>query len=321
MNFYPVMAYLRHRLYANSSAGHGVHSPFIYDFLTTVLRNKTSGDVVSHIESLRREMTSDKRIINVTDLGAGSLKKRGAERRVAEIAGSASLPVRYAEQLARIAGSMEHRAWSTGQAVWSMEQRAESEEQRAESEEQRAESKEQRGESEEQRAGITDHPQAGSPLKAEHGIFLELGTSLGISTLAIALAVPGRRVVSVEGCPEQSKIARTNLEQHGAVNTEVLNMGFTDALKKLRADDEKVIFAFIDGDHRGEALVSYVKSVSRLGDEMIIVADDIHLSKDMYRGWRMIIESGMAEASVESNRFGILFMRSSLTPGRYKVWC
>ncbi len=314
MNFYPVMAYLRHRLSASSIAGHGVHSPFIYDFLTTVLRNKTSGDVVSHIESLRREMITDRRVIDVTDLGAGSLKKKGAERNVAEIAGSASLPVRYAGQLARIAGSMEHRAWSTGYGAPSLEQRAESIEHRGESKEQRAESNE-------QGAGNREHAPAGSALKGEHGVFLELGTSLGISTLAIALAVPGRRVVSVEGCPEQAAIARTNLERHGAVNAEVLNMGFTDALQKLRADDVKVIFAFIDGDHRGEALMSYVKAVSRLGDEMIIVADDIHLSKDMYRGWRMITESGMAEASMETNRFGILFMRSSLTQGRYKVWC
>ena len=60
MNFYPVMARLRHRLNAGGTAGHGVHSPFIYDFLTTVLRNKTPGDIVNHIESLRREMTHDK---------------------------------------------------------------------------------------------------------------------------------------------------------------------------------------------------------------------------------------------------------------------
>ncbi|MBE0666817.1 MAG: hypothetical protein IH593_03995 [Bacteroidales bacterium] len=137
MNFYPVMAYLRHRLSASSIAGHGVHSPFIYDFLTTVLRNKTSGDVVSNIESLRREMITDRRIIDVTDLGAGSLKKKGAERSVAEIAGSASLPVRYAGQLARIAGSMEHRAWSTGYGAPSIEQAAMSKEQRAKSNEHR----------------------------------------------------------------------------------------------------------------------------------------------------------------------------------------
>ncbi|HUW92531.1 MAG TPA: class I SAM-dependent methyltransferase [Bacteroidales bacterium] len=285
MNFYPVMARLRHRLNAGGTAGHGVHSPFIYDFLTTVLRNKTPGDIVNHIESLRREMTHDKSLVTVTDLGSGSLKMKGAERRVADIARHAALPLHEASLLARIAGSMEHRVWSIGQGAWGKE-----------------------------------HGAGSMELKAEQGIFLELGTSLGISTLAIALAAPGRRVVTIEGCPQLSGIAKTNLEHYSAHNTEVMNMEFSTALKELRGEDTKVTFAFIDGNHSGEALVDYVRIISRMGDEMIIVADDIHLNREMYRSWKMIAESGVAEASIETNRFGILFRRDSLTPGRYRIW-
>jgi predicted O-methyltransferase YrrM len=154
----------------------------------------------------------------------------------------------------------------------------------------------------------------------EKGIFLELGTSLGISTLAIALAAPGRSVVTVEGCPQISEIARTNLKRHGAQNVTVMNMEFTAALEKLRTENIKVSFAFIDGNHRGEALMNYVRLILQMGEEIVIVADDIHLNKDMYRNWKMISESGVAEASLETNRFGILFRRNSLTPGRYRVW-
>ncbi len=97
-------------------------------------------------------------------------------------------------------------------------------------------------------------------------------------------------------------------------------MEFTAALEKLKTENVKVTFAFIDGNHRGEALMNYVRMILQLGEEMVIVADDIHLNRDMYRSWKMISESGVAEASLETNRFGILFRRNSLTPGRYRVW-
>ena len=81
MNLYHPVATVRHLLISQSTAGHGVHSPFIYDFLTTVIRNKTDDHIVRHVERLRSEMLADDRIISITDLGAGSLRMKGAERK------------------------------------------------------------------------------------------------------------------------------------------------------------------------------------------------------------------------------------------------
>ncbi|MCK7534958.1 MAG: class I SAM-dependent methyltransferase [Marinilabiliales bacterium] len=142
-----------------------------------------------------------------------------------------------------------------------------------------------------ERAGTWDMDE--SPATGGQGIILELGTSLGISTLALALAAPERRVVTVEGCPALAAIARENLRNHGAANAEVLNMEFSAALDLLKSEGTEVSLAFIDGNHRGEALKQYAGNIRAMGEEMIIVADDIHMNRDMYmRGarWQLRIQ-------------------------------
>ncbi|MFN2313597.1 MAG: O-methyltransferase, partial [Bacteroidales bacterium] len=157
------------------------------------------------------------------------------------------------------------------------------------------------------------------PSSRNPGIILELGTSLGISTLALSLAAPEKRVVTVEGCPALAGIARDNLLRHGAANADVINMEFTEALDFLKHRGTTVSLAFIDGNHRGEALKQYAETIRSMGEEMLIVADDIHLNSDMYRAWRSLASSGIAATSLETFRFGILFCLHNLTPGHYLI--
>jgi hypothetical protein len=151
------------------------------------------------------------------------------------------------------------------------------------------------------------------------GIILELGTSLGISALAMALAAPEKRLVTVEGCPALAATAAENLRRHGAGNAEVLNMEFSAALDKLKKERTVISFAFIDGNHKGAALKEYVSEIRKMGKEMIIVADDINLSHDMYRGWRSIAASDYAGTTMEMFRFAVIFRLNNITPGHYLV--
>ena len=273
MNFYPATAFLRHLLTARSTAGHGVHSPFVFDFLTQVVRGKGDVLIMGEVESLRREMLSDRRTVRVTDLGSGSTVNKGEERRVSRIASVAALPQRQAALLSRIAASLR---------------------------------------------GVTPRGDKG-PGPGDPGIILELGSSLGISTLALALAAPERRVITVEGCPETAAIARENLKNHGASNATVLNLEFSAALEFLIKEGLKVSFAFIDGNHRGTALTEYVSEIASMGEEMIIVADDIRHTKEMFLAWRSVESSGIAAVTMETLRLGILFIKHGITPGRYRI--
>ena len=350
MNLYQAASYLRHLLTARSTAGYGVHSPFMFDFLGEVIRAKTDPDIIKSVERLRREMLDDKRVISITDLGAGPSGKKRPVRKISEIAATAALPVREAGLLARTVKELriknyelrigEQGSGSKEQGAWSMEQGAQSTERGARGMGHGArgllgandESCKAGELGEESKEFSARYQEIGN---GDRGIILELGTSLGISTLAMALAAEETKVVSaegnpalqaqktkvvsVEGCPALAALARENLDRHGAGNIRLLNMEFDDALEKLREEGIKVSFAFIDGNHRGEALMHYVHTIRELGEEMIIVADDIHLNRDMYRAWNCLATSGTVPVTLETFRFGILFFLNKLTPGRYRI--
>jgi hypothetical protein len=56
-----------------------------------------------------------------------------------------------------------------------------------------------------------------------------------------------------------------------------------------------------------------------MGDEMIIVTDDIHMNRDMHESWQVLAASSFAIASIETLRMGILFSLHNLTPGHYRI--
>ncbi len=322
MNLHAAGAYVLHLLKSRGTAGHGLHSPFMFSFVTEVIGGRRDSHICDEIENLRHEMMAERRRVRVHDLGAGSAVIRGEERSVRQIASAAALPARNAALLARIAGNLDHILSRDAGQEAGMNGDADPVLSRDAGQEGRM-----RGDADpEITADASPGRQGAEPIPENRQgkpVILELGTSLGISTLALALGAPHRRVITVEGCPELAAIARDNLQRHGAINTEVICGEFSDALSLLRKRDTKIGMAFIDGNHRGPALAGYVKKIREMGDEMIIVADDIRLNREMIRAWELLTADTTAAlnatASLETFRFGILFFLPNLTPGRYRI--
>jgi predicted O-methyltransferase YrrM len=94
--------YLNYYIHASNGRGHGVHSPFVFNFITRVLRNDTvKADYIS-IEKLREQLLNDHNSIEVIDYGAGSRKVGGDKRVIGDIAGSSLKSRKYARLLNRI---------------------------------------------------------------------------------------------------------------------------------------------------------------------------------------------------------------------------
>lgn len=95
--------YLHYLLTAENSKGHGIHSPFVFDFIKNVLRDKKKYSIYKPIEKLREKLKTDKRVIEVKDFGAGSTVMKSNTRKVKDIAASSLKPKKYAQLLFRIA--------------------------------------------------------------------------------------------------------------------------------------------------------------------------------------------------------------------------
>jgi len=111
--------YLHYYFTAANGKGHGIHSPFVFDFVTSVLNDRGPYPAWAAIEALRQRLRGDDRLLEVEDLGAGSVwngsgsMQDGSEagsvgvgsrtRSIANIARRAAKPPRLGQLLFRVA--------------------------------------------------------------------------------------------------------------------------------------------------------------------------------------------------------------------------
>lgn len=95
--------YAHYYLTASNGKGHGIHSPFVFDFIINVLNDKKKYECYDSIEKRRRELKKDNTVIEVQDFGAGSSVIKTNKRVVKDIAASSLKPKKFGQLLFRMA--------------------------------------------------------------------------------------------------------------------------------------------------------------------------------------------------------------------------
>lgn len=95
--------YFHYYFKAYNGKGHGVHSPFVFDFIIHVLNDKKKYDCYDEIETLRKKLLNNNTVIEVEDFGAGSAVIPFKNRVVKDIAASSLKKKKYARLLFRVA--------------------------------------------------------------------------------------------------------------------------------------------------------------------------------------------------------------------------
>jgi predicted O-methyltransferase YrrM len=95
--------YLTYLFTASNGKGHGIHSPFVFDFITSVLNDRRTFYAYQELENARTSLLGDMRVLTIEDFGAGSAVHKSNRRKVADIARSSLKPKKFSQLLFRLA--------------------------------------------------------------------------------------------------------------------------------------------------------------------------------------------------------------------------
>jgi predicted O-methyltransferase YrrM len=139
---------------------------------------------------------------------------------------------------------------------------------------------------------------------------IDLGTSLGITTLYEAKANPLANVYTFEGCTNTAAMAKENFESLSVRNIEIVVGNIDNTLSEVIEKLPSIDFAFFDANHRYESTVNYfLKCLEKINEDSIFIFDDIYWSKEMKQAWEEIKRHPSVGMSMDLFFIGIIFFR------------
>ena len=164
---------------------------------------------------------------------------------------------------------------------------------------------------------------------------IELGTSLGITTLYQAFGSTNGEMHTIEGCPSTAIVARNIINDfevdeaqiHQANNITVHTGVFENVLPKILGKMKQLDYIFIDGNHKKEPTINYFEMcLPYIHKDSVIVFHDIRWSEGMAAAWKEVKAHKQVTLTLEVYDFGVVFFRDeqlekqhfSLLPTKYK---
>ncbi len=164
---------------------------------------------------------------------------------------------------------------------------------------------------------------------------LEIGTSLGMATSALALGNPKAKITTLEGCPNTlataKKIAENSIpklrDQIPNSNVEFVNTEFESYFKTLKPETlnlkpETFDLVYFDGNHTQEATLRYVDLLlPTVTNDTVWIFDDIHWSTDMEAAWENIKNHPKVTVTIDTFQWGLVFFRTEQEKEHFTIRC
>jgi predicted O-methyltransferase YrrM len=148
---------------------------------------------------------------------------------------------------------------------------------------------------------------------------VELGTSLGITTLYLASPCPAAQVYTFEGSPALADRAMVQFAGR-ATNIELIRGSLDETLAPTLAGLPGLDFGFLDANHRGKPTLRYFEQcLAHTHQGSVLVLDDIHWSAEMEQAWAKIQQHPAVTLTVDLFRVGLVFFRKNQPKQHFKL--
>lgn len=143
---------------------------------------------------------------------------------------------------------------------------------------------------------------------------LELGTSLGLATSALALGSRSlgtkASITTLEGCPNTANQCQLQLQKLNINNIECVITEFSEYLKTLNSQPITYDLIYFDGNHSKEATLNYFELLlPTITNDSVWIFDDIHWSAEMEEAWKTIKKHPKVSVTIDTFQWGLVFFR------------
>jgi predicted O-methyltransferase YrrM len=144
---------------------------------------------------------------------------------------------------------------------------------------------------------------------------LEIGTSLGLATIALSLGNKSRslgtKIITLEGCPQTMSIAKNQCQLQNLNNIEFVYTKFEDYLTTYNLQPTTYNLIYFDGNHSKKATLDYFNLlIPTISNDSVWIFDDIHWSKDMEEAWEVIKDHPKVNVTIDTFQWGLVFFRT-----------
>ena len=139
---------------------------------------------------------------------------------------------------------------------------------------------------------------------------LEIGTSLGLATSALALGNPKAKIITLEGCPQTATVAKNHLEKFDCKNVDTIITEFENFLVSTNLQSTDYDLIYFDGNHSKKATLAYFDLLlTTITNDSVWIFDDIHWSTEMEEAWNEIKNHPKVTVTIDTFQWGFVFFR------------
>lgn len=151
---------------------------------------------------------------------------------------------------------------------------------------------------------------------------VEVGTSLGLSACYLA-SVPKVQYIGVESVGQLANHTIKLLQEKNLNNARVITDNFEYVLPTLNFKTGEKVLIYFDGNHTEKGLntiIEVCKNWKLNNIDVVLLADDIRWSKEMYVTWKKIIEYPEIKLSVDLFQQGLILFNDRLAKEHFKIF-